>query len=55
MRRIAGVLRHPRSTMAALAAAPTWLFAWALLLVVWLLLIALTVIPLMETFKRLWR
>jgi hypothetical protein len=36
MRRIAGVLRHPRSTMAALVAAPSWLTAWALVLAVWL-------------------
>jgi hypothetical protein len=36
MRHIAGVLIRPRSTMAALVAAPTWLTAWALLLVVWL-------------------
>ena len=36
MRRIAGVLRHPRSTMAALVAGPSWLFAWAFVLLVWL-------------------
>lgn len=36
MRRIAGVLTHPRSTMATLAVAPTWLTAWAVVLVVWL-------------------
>jgi hypothetical protein len=36
MRRIAGVLWHPRSTMAALVAAPSWLTAWALVLLVWL-------------------
>jgi Yip1 domain len=36
MRRIAGVLRHPRSTMAALVAAPSWLPTWALILAVWL-------------------
>jgi Yip1 domain len=37
MRRIAGVLRHPRSTMAALIAAPSWLSAWALVLLAWLM------------------
>jgi hypothetical protein len=36
MRRIAGVLVHPRSTMAALVAAPSWLTAWAFVLSVWL-------------------
>jgi hypothetical protein len=36
MRRIAGVLVHPRSTMAALLAAPSWLTAWAVVLLVWL-------------------
>jgi hypothetical protein len=36
MRRIAGVLVHPRSTMAALVAAPSWLTAWAFVLMVWL-------------------
>jgi hypothetical protein len=36
MRRIAGVLVHPRSTMAALLAAPSWLTAWAFVLLVWL-------------------
>lgn len=36
MRRIAGVLWHPRSTMAALVAAPYWLSAWAFVLLVWL-------------------
>jgi hypothetical protein len=36
MRRIAGVLRHPRSTMAALVAAPAFLSTWALLLILWL-------------------
>jgi len=36
MRRIAGVLWHPRSTMAALIAAPFWLSAWALVLLAWL-------------------
>jgi hypothetical protein len=36
MRRIAGVLRHPRSTMAALVAAPAFFSTWALLLIVWL-------------------
>jgi hypothetical protein len=36
MRRIAGVLRHPRSTMAALVAAPSFLPAWALILAIWL-------------------
>lgn len=30
-----GVLRHPRSTMAALVAAPTFLGTWLVLLVVW--------------------
>ena len=37
MRRIAGVLWHPRSTMAALVAAPSWLSAWAFVLLVWLM------------------
>ena len=36
IRRISGVLRHPRSTMAAVVAAPSWLAAWALMLLVWL-------------------
>jgi hypothetical protein len=36
MRRIAGVLWHPRSTMAALVAAPSWLTTWACVLAVWL-------------------
>jgi Yip1 domain len=36
MWRIAGVLRHPRSTMAALVAAPSWLTTWAFVLAVWL-------------------
>jgi hypothetical protein len=36
MRRIAGVLWHPRSTMAALVAAPAFLSTWALLLILWL-------------------
>ena len=36
MRPIAGVLRHPRSTMAALVAAPAFLSTWALLLILWL-------------------
>jgi hypothetical protein len=36
MRRIAGVLWHPRSTMAALVAAPSFLSTWALLLIFWL-------------------
>jgi hypothetical protein len=36
MRRIGGVLWHPRSTMAALIAAPSWLSAWALVLLAWL-------------------
>lgn len=36
MRRIAGVLTHPRSTMAALVATPSWLTAWAVVLLVWL-------------------
>jgi hypothetical protein len=36
MRRIAGVMTHPRSTMAAVVAAPTWLAAWAVVLLVWL-------------------
>jgi hypothetical protein len=36
MRRIAGVLRHPRSTMAALVAAPAFSSTWALLLIIWL-------------------
>lgn len=36
MRRLGGVLRHPRSTIAALVAAPTWLPAWALVLAIWL-------------------
>jgi hypothetical protein len=33
---IVGVLRHPRSTMAAVVAAPSWLAAWACVLLVWL-------------------
>jgi hypothetical protein len=37
MRRIGGVLTHPRSTMAALVAAPSWLPAWAFILAVWLI------------------
>lgn len=36
MRRIAGVLRHPRSTMAALVAAPSFLSTWTILLILWL-------------------
>ena len=36
MPRIAGVLWHPRSTMAALVAAPAFLSTWALLLILWL-------------------
>jgi hypothetical protein len=36
MRRIAGVLRHPRSTMAALVAAPSWFSAWVFILALWL-------------------
>jgi hypothetical protein len=36
MRRLAGVLTHPRSTMASLVAAPSWLTAWAVLLLIWL-------------------
>lgn len=36
MRRIAGVLTHPRSTMAALVAVPAWFGVWVALLVVWL-------------------
>lgn len=36
MRRIAGVLAHPRSTMAALAAAPSWLPTWVFILALWL-------------------
>ena len=36
MGRIASVLTHPRSTMAAVVAAPAWLMAWAVLLLVWL-------------------
>jgi hypothetical protein len=36
MRRIAGVLRHPRSTMAALRAAPSWFPTWVFLLALWL-------------------
>ena len=36
MRRLAGVLVHPRSTMAAVVAAPSWLTAWAFVLLVWL-------------------
>jgi len=38
MRHIAGVLWHPRSTMAALVATPTYLAAWVILLVVWTVL-----------------
>ena len=36
MRRIVGVLRHPRSTMAAVVAAPSWLAAWVIVLLLWL-------------------
>ena len=36
MPRIAGVLLHPRSTMAALVAAPAFFSTWALLLILWL-------------------
>jgi hypothetical protein len=36
MPRIAGVLLHPRSTMAALVAAPAFLATWAVLLILWL-------------------
>src|SRR5215203_5339707 len=36
MRRIAGVLTHPRSTMAALVGAPSWLPAWVFILAIWL-------------------
>ena len=36
MRRIAGVLGRPRSAMAALVAAPSWLTAWACVLLLWL-------------------
>lgn len=38
MRHIAGVLWRPRSTMAALVAAPTSLAAWVVLLLIWLTL-----------------
>jgi hypothetical protein len=37
MWRIGGVLRHPRSTMAALVAAPSWLLTWTLILAIWLI------------------
>lgn len=37
MRRIAGVLWRPRSTMAALVAAPTYTTVWLALLAIWLL------------------
>ena len=37
MRRIAGVLRHPRSTMAALVAAPSWWPTWVFILALWLI------------------
>ena len=36
MRRIAGVFRHPRSTMAALVAAPSWFPTWVFILALWL-------------------
>jgi len=36
MRRIAGVLRHPRSTMAALVAAQSWFPTWVFILALWL-------------------
>lgn len=36
IRRIAGVLTHPRATMASLVQAPSWLAAWAFVLVAWL-------------------
>jgi hypothetical protein len=36
MRRIAGVLWHPRSTMAALVAAPSWFPTWVFILALWL-------------------
>ena len=37
MRRIAGVLWRPCSTMAALMVAPTYLTVWLVLLAIWLL------------------
>jgi hypothetical protein len=37
MRRIAGVLRHPRSTMLALVAAPSWFPTWVFILALWLI------------------
>ena len=37
MRRIAGMLRHPRSTMAALVAAPSWFPTWVFVLALWLI------------------
>ena len=37
MRRIAGVLTHPRSTMAALVAAPSWFPTWVFILALWLI------------------
>lgn len=36
MRRVVGVLTHPRTTMADLVAAPSWLGAWVAMLVIWL-------------------
>jgi hypothetical protein len=36
MRRVVGVLRRPRSTMAAVVAAPSWLAAWVVVLLLWL-------------------
>ncbi|MCC7124163.1 MAG: hypothetical protein IT178_04895 [Acidobacteria bacterium] len=36
MQRLAGLLWHPRSTMAALVAAPSFLSAWIIVLAVWL-------------------
>ncbi|HQZ40639.1 MAG TPA: hypothetical protein PLH72_16535 [Vicinamibacterales bacterium] len=37
MRRIAGVVWRPRSTMAAVVAAPTFLTAWTVVLLLWLI------------------
>lgn len=36
MWRFWGVLRHPRTTMAALVAAPSWFLTWILILAIWL-------------------
>jgi hypothetical protein len=35
MRRMAGVVLHPRTTLAGLVGAPTWIGTWSVILVIW--------------------